>query len=179
MRGRAERRAVELLDSHVETFRRLGYLICERQPLEARLDGNDGRTAIRLRMAPQGRFFGGTFALELATADAVLAPTRGVRGRGRGVVALRGIRFRARPGDAAGASLARRLEEDRELGETLSRVHFEGIRVDPDGTPVIRHMGGSLVWVLFPPLVRPVPLVEEQARASVDALEAFARAGPS
>jgi hypothetical protein len=38
---------------------------------------------------------------------------------------------------------------------------------------VIRHMGGSVVWMLFPPLVRPVPLTVPQARATVKALEAF------
>jgi hypothetical protein len=31
--------------------------------------------------------------------------------------------------------------------------------------------------MLFPPLVRPVPLVPEQAKATVEALEAFAAAG--
>ena len=179
MRGRAERRAVELLDRHVDAFRRLGYRVVERRPLEARLEAKDGRTPIRLRMAPQGRFFGGTFALELATAEPVFVRTRGIRGRGRGVVALRGVAFAGRARDDAGARLARRLEEDRNLGEALARVHFERLRVDPDGTPVIRHMGGSLVWILFPPLLRPVPLVEEQARASLEALQAFARAGAS
>ena len=53
-------------------------------------------------------------------------------------------------------------------------MHFERIRVEPDGRPVIRHMGGSVVWMLFPPLVRPVPLIAEQRRAAVEALEAFA-----
>ena len=52
-------------------------------------------------------------------------------------------------------------------------MHFERIRVEPDGRPVIRHMGGSVVWMLIPPLARGVPLVPEQARASVDALRAF------
>jgi hypothetical protein len=57
------------------------------------------------------------------------------------------------------------------------RVHFEAIRIEPDGRAVIRHMGGSVVWMLFPPLVRPVPLVDEQARATLEALDAFARVG--
>jgi hypothetical protein len=51
------------------------------------------------------------------------------------------------------------------------------VRVEPDGSPVIRHMGGSVVWMLFPPLVRPIPLVEEQARETLGALEAFAAVG--
>jgi len=38
-------------------------------------------------------------------------------------------------------------------------------------------MGGSVVWILFPPLVRTIPLVDEQARATLRALDAFARAG--
>jgi hypothetical protein len=56
-------------------------------------------------------------------------------------------------------------------------VHFDRVRVEPDGSPVIRHMGSSVVWMLFPPLVRPIPLVEEQARETLGALEAFAAAG--
>jgi hypothetical protein len=37
-------------------------------------------------------------------------------------------------------------------------------------------MGGSLVWVLFPPLVKSVPLVDAQVGAVVRALDAFAGA---
>ena len=46
--------------------------------------------------------------------------------------------------------------------------------MEPDGRPVIRHLGGSVVWVLFPPLVKRVPLVPEQVNATLAALEAFA-----
>jgi hypothetical protein len=56
-------------------------------------------------------------------------------------------------------------------------VHFERIRVEPDGRPVIRHFGGSVVWVLFPPLVKRVPFVPEQVEATLAALGAFAAAG--
>jgi len=35
-------------------------------------------------------------------------------------------------------------------------------------------MGGSVVWMLFPPLVRPIPFVDEQAKETLGALEAFA-----
>ena len=49
--------------------------------------------------------------------------------------------------------------------------------MEPDGRPVIRHLGGSVVWVLFPPLVKRVPLVPEQIEATLAALEAFAVAG--
>ena len=49
--------------------------------------------------------------------------------------------------------------------------------VEPDGRPVIRHMGGSVVWVLFPPLVRDTPLPDGQPEAMVRALDEFARAG--
>ena len=59
------------------------------------------------------------------------------------------------------------------LADRLSAVHFEAIRVEPDGRPVIRHLGGSVVWILFPPLVRRIPFVDEQARATVEALRAF------
>jgi len=42
---------------------------------------------------------------------------------------------------------------------------------------VIRHMGGSIVWVMFPPIVRATPLPPGQPEAIVAALEAFTRAG--
>ena len=90
---------------------------------------------------------------------------------------MQGVRFRAKRGDEAGGRLAEQLGADVRLGELLGRVHFERIRVEPDGRPVIRHMGGSVVWVLFPPLVKRVPLVPEQVDATLAALEAFAAAG--
>jgi hypothetical protein len=37
-------------------------------------------------------------------------------------------------------------------------------------------MGGSVVWVLFPPLVRQIPLIPEQVEATLAALDAFAAA---
>lgn len=177
MLGRARRRAVELLDGHVATFERFGYRAVERGPLEACLERAGSKPGLRVRMAQQGRVFGGAFALELSTSDPVLPCTRGLQARGRGLVTLRGVAFKPRPHDAAGARLARRLEDDDGLRATLASVHFERVRIDPDGRPVIRHMGGSVVWALFPPIVRPVPLVDEQARAAVAALEAFASAG--
>lgn len=179
MWGRARAAAAGALARNVEIFERLGYRRAEgRGQLEARLEREGGR-ALTIRMAQQGKIFGGSYALELATADPVFPPTAGLAGRGRGLVKLSGVGFRARRGDDAGARLARCLGEDAGLGEALARVHFERIRVEPDGRPVIRHMGGSLVWVLFPPLVRPVPLVDEQARATVAALEAFAASAAS
>jgi Protein of unknown function (DUF3156) len=69
------------------------------------------------------------------------------------------------------------LQRDQRLRRALAEVDFERIEVEPGGRPAIRHLGGSVVWVLFPPLVRPVPLVDEQARAAAAALEAFAAAG--
>jgi hypothetical protein len=128
-------------------------------------------------MVPLGRIFGGTHALEVSTAVPVLPATRGLSARGRGAVRLGGFRFRPRSGDAAGRALAERLERDARLDEALRGVHFERIRVEPDGRPVIRHMGGSVVWILFPPLMKSIPFVDTQARATVRALEAFARAG--
>jgi hypothetical protein len=128
-------------------------------------------------MAQSGRIFGGNYALEISTNEPVLPPTSGLSARGRGLVKMRGVRFRAHRGDAAGRRLADRLSSDRDLGERLGEVHFERVRVDPDGRPVIRHMGGSVVWVLFPPLVRKIPLVPEQVDATLAALDAFAAAG--
>jgi hypothetical protein len=90
---------------------------------------------------------------------------------------MQGIAFRPRRGDEAGRRLAERLAADRRLAEQLGKVHFEAIRVEPDGRPVIRHLGGSLVWILFPPLIKGIPLVAEQVRATIEALEAFAAAG--
>jgi hypothetical protein len=128
-------------------------------------------------MVQEGRIFGGTYALEISTAEPLLPPTRGLSARGRGVVRQHGIAFRAHRGDEAGRRLAARLESDRRLVERLGRVHFERIRVEPDGRPVIRHMGGSLVWILFPPVLKGIPLVPEQVDAAAAALEAFAAAG--
>jgi len=147
-------------------------------PLGARLGSpTGGRPPVRLELTQDGRIFGGNYGLELSTEEPVLPPTRGLSARGKGVVRLRGVRFRARGGDPAGKRLAERLGSDARLAERLGRVHFESIRVDPDGRPVIRHLGGSVVWILFPPLVRRVPLVPDQVDATLTALDAFAAAG--
>ena len=178
MQKRARRRAAAVLTEDIEAFGRLGYReVGRRGPLEARLVA-DGRPALRLALRPTGgRVFGGTFALEVATDGPVLPRTRGISARGIGVVRLRGIAFRARSGDEEGRRLAERLTSDHLLTQALSGVHFEQIRVDSDGRAVIRHMGGSLVWLLFPPLARPVPIVLEQIEATVSALEAFSGGG--
>jgi len=96
--------------------------------------------------------------------------------RGRGLVRMQGVAFRPRRGDDAGRRLAERLRADRDLAEHLAAVHFERIRIEPDGRAVIRHMGGSLVWMLFPPLVKAIPLVPEQVRATIAAMESFVEA---
>jgi Protein of unknown function (DUF3156) len=169
--GRASRTFGEIL----EAFEHDGFDV-ERKGSTARLTRN-GAVPIRADVVRQGKIFGGTYALELSTDESVLPATRGLRGRPRGVVKLGGVDFRSRGHDEAGRLLGARLERDEQLQRAVSRVHFERIRVEPDGRPVIRHMGGSVVWMLFPPLVRPVPLVPEQRRAAVEALEAFARTG--
>jgi hypothetical protein len=91
---------------------------------------------------------------------------------------MQGVRFRARRGDEAGRRLAEELTTNPALAKALGRVDFERIRVEPDGRPVIRHLGGSVVWVLFPPLVRRIPLVAEQVDATLAALDAFSAASP-
>jgi Protein of unknown function (DUF3156) len=174
MRGRAEARAAQLLAQNVEAFAAAGYREESRRGVEARLAA-DGRPPLRLRMSGDGRVFGGSFGLEIATAEPVLPQTRGLRARGRGLVRLSGVSFSAARGDQAGERLAQQLGADEGVARALADVHFERVRIDPDGRPVIRHMGGSVVWVLFPPLVRAVPLVPEQAEASAEALAAFAR----
>lgn len=174
MQKRARRRAAAVLTQDVEAFGRLGYReVGRRGPLEARLVA-DGRPTLRLALRPiGGRIFGGTFAMEVATDGPVAPRTRGISARGRGVVRLRAIAFRARSGDDEGRRVAERFTSDRSLTQALSRVHFEQIRVDAEGRAVIRHMGGSLVWLLFPPLARPIPIVPDQVEATVRALEAF------
>jgi hypothetical protein len=176
--GPARTRAVAALDDAIASLGRAGYSsVVRKSPLEARLESPGGARALRLRMAQSGRIFGGNYALEISTDEPVLPATSGLSARGRGVVKMRGVRFRARRGDPLGSRLAKRLSSDEDLGERLGEVHFERIRVDPDGRPVIRHMGGSVVWVLFPPLVRKIPLVPEQVDATLAALDAFAAAG--
>jgi hypothetical protein len=169
----ARGRAARVFGDVLEGFERDGFEV-ERTGLAARLT-REGCVPLRARVVEQGRIFGGTYALELSTDEAVLPATRGLRGRGRGVVRLGGVDFRARGHDEAGRLLGARLEQDEQLQRALAAVHFDRVRVEPDGRPVIRHMGGSVVWILFPPLVRPVPLVREQRRAAVNALEEFAR----
>jgi len=176
--GPARRRAARVLDPAVDRFRAAGYTEARQAgALEARLAGS-GRLPLSLRMAAAGRVFGGNYGLEVSTSEPVLEPSAGLTARGRGAVRLRGIRFRARRGDQVGHRLADALGADAQLVERLTRVHFEAIRVEPDGRAVIRHMGGSVVWILFPPLVMGVPLVDEQVRATVAALEAFAQLRP-
>jgi Protein of unknown function (DUF3156) len=176
--NRAQARAAGLLDEVVEAFRPLGYRETARPDrLEARLERARG-LPLTLTFAPRGKVFGGQLALEVATAEPVLPTTaRGLSARPRGTVKLHGVSFHARADDPGAASLAERLNADAVLNEAIARVHFERVRVDPDGRPVVRHMGGSVVWMLFPPLVRPVPLVPEQAKATAEALEAIAAAG--
>jgi hypothetical protein len=181
VRGRSARRAAGVLKSDIEAFERLGYRPREGDStysvvLEAPERGRD----LALRLRPEGRVFGGNWALELSTAEPVLPATSGgLSARGRGVVRMQGVRFRARGGDQAASRLASELSADAELGKALGEVHFERLAVEPDGRPVIRHMGGSVVWVLFPPLVRITPLPAGQPEAMVRALDEFARAGAS
>jgi Protein of unknown function (DUF3156) len=147
-------------------------------PLEARLRSPGGGPPLRLQLTRDGRIFGGNYGLELSTEQPVLPPSRGLTARGKGLVRMQGVRFRAKRGDEPGRRLAEQLGSDAGLAERLGRVHFDRIRVDPDGRPVIRHLGGSVVWVLFPPLVKRVPLVPEQVDATLAALEAFTAASP-
>ena len=177
--GRARAQAARLLNEVIQAFRPLGYQEAGRPgPLEARLE-RQGSTPLRLSYAQRGKVFGGQIALEVATAEPVLPATpRGLSAHARGAVRMRGMAFRARGGEANAEALARSLSENARLGEKLGNVHFDRVRVDPDGRPVITQIGGSIVWMLFPPLVRPVPLVPAQAKATAEALEAFAAASP-
>lgn len=172
--GPARRRAASALEEAIERFGGAGYTEVERlDALGARLRSSSGRSPVRLQMTQEGKILGGNYALEISTDEPALAPTRGLSARGKGLVRMRGVRFRARRGDRDGRRLAERLSSDRQLADLLADVHFERIRVDPDGRPVIRHLGGSVVWVLFPPLVKQIPFVPGQVHATLAALEAF------
>jgi hypothetical protein len=176
MRALARRAAPTSFDGTLEVFEAIGFRVVERNGLVARLDPVDGGPALAARLTGGGRVFGGTFDLEVATAEPLLPPTGGLVGRGRGVVRMGGVGFRARRGDAEGAALAARLDADELLQDALRRVDFDSVRVEPDGRPVVRHVGGSVVWILFPPLVRRVPITPEQLQATIDSLRAFSGA---
>lgn len=173
MNRRILARAVPQFEANLDVLRRASGGEAERVgPLDARVVAAN-LPPVRVTMVASGRVFGGTADLEVATASPVLPPTRGVVARGRGLVRMRGVSFRAAGGDEAGRRTAALLEADTALAAALSAVHFHQVRVDPDGRAVIRHMGGCLVWMLLPPLVRGVPFVPEQARATLAALVAF------
>jgi uncharacterized protein DUF3156 len=177
MRRSARSAATRLLAENVATLERIGYAAVERPgSLRVRLE-SAGRVPLAVEMIGRGRVFGGSYALSVATAEPVLPSTAGLSARGKGIVRLARVAFRARRSDEAGAVLARRLNADEGVQGALAGLHFEALSVEPDGRAVVRHLGGSVVWILFPPLVRPVPLVPEQARATVGALEELARAG--
>jgi hypothetical protein len=179
LRGLSTRRAAAVLASDTEAFERLGYRAGDGDaPHSVRLTGPGERRDLVLRLRPEGRIFGGNWGLEVSTTEPVLPATaRGLTARGRGVVKTQGVRFRARRGgDGSASRLAAALSADARLGEALARVHFERITVEPDGRPAIRHLGGSVVWMLLPPVVRATPLPDGQPEAIVAALDEFARA---
>lgn len=178
MRGRATSGAAGVLTEVARGFERLGYrTVATSDALRLQLVAQARPTLLIGLAATGGRVFGGTLALEVSSAETVFPQTSGVAARGRGVVRLKTVDFRGRRDDPRSARLAHHLRSDRSLIDALSAVHFERVRVDPDGRPVIRHMGGSLVWLLFPPMIRPIPLVPDQVSAIVAAMEAFVRAG--
>jgi hypothetical protein len=177
MRALARRAAPASFARTLEIFESAGFRVASREGLAARLEPRDGVPALSARLTGEGRIFGGNLGLEVSTAEPVLPATRGLSARGRGLVRLARVGFRARRGDHAGQALARRLDADKGLQRALAAVDFEVVRVEPDGRPVVRHLGGSVVWVLFPPVVRRVPINVAQVRATVAALRAFSEAG--
>ena len=179
MRRVAARRAATAFAHDIEAFGQLGHRPLERPgPLEAVLSAPRGRPDLVLRMVPEGRFLGGNWALEVSTAQPLLPATPlGLTARGRGVVRRTGVSFKAKGSDPAARRLAELLSGDERLGEALGSVDFETLAVRPDGRPAIRHLGGSVVWVLVPPIVRATPLPRGQAAAMTHALDALAAAG--
>lgn len=178
MRRRAQARAASVLARDVEAFAAAGYPESARRSGLRTILGPGGRRVLRLELVPGGgRIFGGAFAMEVSTKEPVLPATRGIHARGHGTVRTERLSFRASRGDAAGQAVAQRLETDAGLQRALREVHFEQIRVEPDGRAVIRHMGGSLVWLLFPPMARPIAISDEQVRRTIAGLRAFEQAG--
>ncbi|HSL10864.1 MAG TPA: DUF3156 family protein [Actinomycetota bacterium] len=176
MRRRARTRARAVLARDVEAFAAAGYAQRGRRDDLGATIARDGRPALRIELVPTGgRIFGGAFAMEVSTADAVLPASGGVSARGRGIVRMHGVRFRGR--DDEGTRVGDSLSTDDDLQRALSRVDFEEIRVEPDGRAVIRHLGGAVVWFLFPPMTKPIAIGAAQVRATADALAAFERAG--
>jgi hypothetical protein len=173
-------RARRVLAEDVEAFERAGCRLLERRDdLEAVLTAPRDAGRIVVRLTRVGRIFGGNWGMEVTTEEPLLPATdSGLAARGRGVVKMQGVRFRARGRrDEAAARLAEALSADAQLGEALGRVHFERLWVRRDGRPVIRHLGGSVVWVAFPPIVRTTPLPPGQPAELLRALEAFRAAG--
>jgi hypothetical protein len=180
VRERAGARAVRVLESNIEAFERAGCRVLERRgSQEAVLASPDSGGNVIVRLTQVGRIFGGNWGLEVTTDEPLLPETAGgLAARGRGVIKQQGVRFRPRRrGDSGADRLAQGLSADRQLGDALGRVHFERVWVRRDGRPVIRHLGGSVVWVLFPPVVRATPLPEGQPAEMLRALEAFGAAG--
>ena len=180
MRRAVARRGPTVLAHDIEAFERLGYRPRRRTGgFEAVLEAPTGGPDLVVSLVPEGgRVFGGNWGLEVATADPVLpAISGGLSGRGQGVVRRKGVSFRARGSDPVGRPLADLLSADERLGAALGDVDFERVSVRPDGRPAIRHLGGSIVWVLVPPVVRETPLPAAQAEAIVRALDAFVTAG--
>jgi hypothetical protein len=179
VRSGVARRAATAFAHDIDAFGQLGHRQLERsRALEAVLSAPRGRPDLVLRMVPEGRFFGGDWGLEVSTAEPLLPATPlGLTARGRGVVRRQGVSFKAKGADPAARRLAELLSADERLGEALGRVDFETLAVRPDGRPAIRHLGGSVVWVLLPPIVRATPLPRGQAEAMTHALDVFAAAG--
>jgi hypothetical protein len=173
-------RAARVLAEDVEAFERAGCRLLERRgELEAVLSAPRDGGRIVVRLTRVGRIFGGNWGLEVTSEEQLLPETQsGLAARGRGVVKQQGVRFRPRRGgDEAAARMAEALSADSNLGEALGRVHFERLWVRRDGRPVIRHLGGSVVWVAFPPIIRSTPLPPGQPEELLRALEAFRAAG--
>jgi hypothetical protein len=173
-------RASKVLADDIEAFEQAGCRLLERRGShEAVLETprNAGRVVVRLTRV--GRIFGGNWGMEVTTDEAVLPQTdSGLVARGRGVFKQQGVRFRPRRrGDDKAARLGEALSANGALGDALGRVHFERIWVRRDGRPVIRHLGGSVVWVAFPPIVRATPLPDGQAQEILRALDALRTAG--
>ena len=100
-------------------------------------------------MSQEGKILGGNYALEISTDDPVLPRTRGLSARGKGLVRMRGVRFRAKRRDAAGRKLAERLGSDALLAERLSLVGLTVTSTPAGAATFTRYVASAPTFFTF------------------------------
>jgi hypothetical protein len=134
-----------------------------------------GLRALRLACAERKKFLGGVYKSVLEAdfeVDPELAPSAPLTLRYAGTFAKGAPSFSAP--DGAGA-LRERLNADGKLMDTLAVQDLESMTLEPGPEPGTVRMrltpiGGSFVWMLFPPVKYAVKLPARHAQAMVDAV---------